>query len=54
MVLTIFLKAFIIILNFTYRGVDREEYIVFYKPREKMAGVNLHEESMEVALELQS
>lgn len=49
-------KAFIILLNFTYhyKGSDEEEYIGFRKPREKMAGVNLREEGMEVASELRS
>lgn len=55
-VLTFPSKAFIILLNFTYwhKGSDEEEYIGFRKPREKMAGVNLREEGMEVASELRS
>lgn len=49
-------QSFYNITNFTYyyKGSDEEEYIGFRKPREKMAGVNLREEGMEVASELRS
>ena len=53
--LTFLHKAFIILLISHYcKGSDEEEYIGFRKPREKMVGVNLREEGMEVASELRS